>query len=75
MSGARETSTVVEPDAPEPAGEAAFRRVLRERGIHVPERFVSHEEMSEDLGFLRAASWLPRAPLPVQVWMLVRSYL
>jgi LacI family transcriptional regulator len=38
--------------------ETAFRRVLTERGIHVPARFVSHDEMSEDQGFERAAALL-----------------
>lgn len=34
--------------------EDGFRRVLRERAIMVPDRFVSHDEMSEDLGHNRA---------------------
>ena len=38
--------------------EAAFRRVLKQRGITVPARFVSHDEMSEDLGYRRAAELL-----------------
>jgi len=38
--------------------EAAFRRVLGERRINVPARFVSHDEMSEDQGFTRAAALL-----------------
>lgn len=38
--------------------ETAFRRVLAERQINVPARFVSHDEMSEDQGFERAAALL-----------------
>jgi LacI family transcriptional regulator len=38
--------------------EAAFRRVTGERGIVVPARFVTHDEMSEDIGFRRAAAML-----------------
>lgn len=38
--------------------ETAFRRVLEERRINVPVRFVSHDEMSEDIGFDRAAALL-----------------
>ena len=38
--------------------ETAFRRVLDERRINVPSRFVSHDEMSEDQGFERASALL-----------------
>lgn len=38
--------------------EAAFRTVLAANGIHVPARFVSHSDMSEDSGYQRAAEWL-----------------
>lgn len=38
--------------------EAAFRRVLGARQINVPARFMSHDEMSEDQGFERAAALL-----------------
>lgn len=38
--------------------EAGFRRILHSRSIHVPGRFVSHDEMSEDLGYRRAAHLL-----------------
>ena len=38
--------------------EAGFRRVLLQRDIPVPERFVSHDEMSEELGYRRAAHLL-----------------
>lgn len=34
--------------------EDGFRRVLKQRGIVVPERFISHDEMSEDIGHNRA---------------------
>jgi LacI family transcriptional regulator len=39
--------------------EGGFRRVLKQRGITVPERFVSHDEMSEELGHRRAAGPAP----------------
>jgi LacI family transcriptional regulator len=38
--------------------EAAFRRVVKGRKITVPDRFVSHNEMSEDLAYRRAADVL-----------------
>lgn len=38
--------------------EAAFRRLLATRGIRVPARFVSHDEMREEQGFERAAALL-----------------
>jgi len=38
--------------------EQAFRRVIKQRGINVPGRFVSQDDMSEDLGYQRAASLL-----------------
>ena len=38
--------------------EAAFRTALASRGIHVPPRFVSHSDMSEDAGYNQAARWL-----------------
>jgi LacI family transcriptional regulator len=38
--------------------EAAFLRVMGERGIEAPPRFISHDEMSEDIGFERAAALL-----------------
>nr|WP_246473021.1 substrate-binding domain-containing protein [Pelagibacterium limicola] len=38
--------------------EAAFLTVLAANGIHVPDRFVSHSDMSEDAGYQRAAEWL-----------------
>jgi LacI family transcriptional regulator len=38
--------------------ETGFRRVLGSRSIHVPGRFVSHDEMSEDQGYRRAAHLL-----------------
>lgn len=41
--------------------EAAFRRVILARGISVPDRFMSHDEMSEDLGYRRAAQLLSGA--------------
>ncbi|VAW20416.1 Transcriptional regulator AglR, LacI family [hydrothermal vent metagenome] len=36
----------------------AFKRELAERGIGVPEIFISHDEMREDLGYKRAAIML-----------------
>jgi LacI family transcriptional regulator len=44
--------------------EAAFRRVTKERGIGVPGRFVTHDEMSEEIGFRRAAAMLGEAQRP-----------
>jgi LacI family transcriptional regulator len=38
--------------------EAAFRTTLAAQGIHVPARFVSHADMSEDAGYNQAAKWL-----------------
>ena len=38
--------------------EQAFSRVTKLRGINVPERFTSHDDMSEDLGYQRAAMLL-----------------
>jgi len=37
---------------------AAFNRELAKRGIVVPEMFISHDEMREDLGYKRAALML-----------------
>jgi LacI family transcriptional regulator len=44
--------------------EAAFYRVTGERGIGVPERFVGHDEMSEELGHRRAAAMLSETQRP-----------
>lgn len=41
--------------------EAGFRRVTAARGITIPSRFVTHDEMSEDLGYRRAAALLSGA--------------
>lgn len=41
--------------------EAAVRTTLAARGIHVPARFVSHSEMSEDAGYTQTAKWLSGA--------------
>ena len=38
--------------------ETAFRRVTALRGIHMPDRFVSHDLMSEEQGFLHATEML-----------------
>jgi LacI family transcriptional regulator len=38
--------------------EAAFYRLMEQRGIRVPERFVARDEMSEELGHRRAAAML-----------------
>ena len=44
--------------------DAAFRRVTVDRGIVVPERFVTHDEMSEEIGFRRAAAMLAERQRP-----------
>lgn len=44
--------------------EAAFRRVTRERGIFVPDRFITNDEMSEELGHRHAAAMLAGAKRP-----------
>lgn len=41
--------------------EAGFRRVIGARGIAIPSRFITHDEMSEDLGYRRAAALLSGA--------------
>jgi LacI family transcriptional regulator len=38
--------------------EAAFRRVAGARGLHIPARFVTHDDMSEAVGHRRAAAML-----------------
>lgn len=38
--------------------ETAFRRVIAMRGIHVPDRFVSHDLMSEEQAFATATEML-----------------
>lgn len=38
--------------------ETAFHRALGRRGVHIPERFITNDEMSEDLGFVHAAELL-----------------
>lgn len=38
--------------------ETAFRRIAAMRGIHVPDRFVSHDLMSEDQAFAQATEML-----------------
>lgn len=43
--------------------EAAFRRVAAARGLFIPDRFVTHDDMSEDVGHRRAAAMLA-ADLP-----------
>lgn len=40
------------------AREDAFNRVMGARGTHVPARFISHGDMSEDQGYLHAAAML-----------------
>lgn len=55
--------------------EAAFRRVIAERGIAVPDRFISHDEMSEDLGYRRAAKLLSGAEGPRPTAFLCASTL
>ena len=41
--------------------EAGFRRITSARGIVIPSRFVTHDEMSEDLGYRRTAAMLSGA--------------
>jgi LacI family transcriptional regulator len=38
--------------------EAGFRGVTGARGISIPSRFITHDEMSEDLGYRRAEAML-----------------
>lgn len=38
--------------------EAAFRRITTARGIHIPQRFITHDEMSEEVGYRHAAMML-----------------
>lgn len=38
--------------------ERAVRRIAADRGIHIPERFVNHDLMSEDQAFLHATEML-----------------
>jgi LacI family transcriptional regulator len=44
--------------------QAAFRRVVRGRGIAIPDRFVAHDDMSEEVGYRRAAKMLSETPPP-----------
>lgn len=44
--------------------EAAFRRATGERGIRIPDRFITHDEMSEEIGFRRAAAMLAEKQRP-----------
>src|SRR5690606_19326139 len=39
--------------------EVAFRRVAAMRGLHIPDRFVSHDLMSEEHAFVHATEMLP----------------
>ncbi|MBK8083590.1 MAG: substrate-binding domain-containing protein [Devosia sp.] len=46
--------------------EEAFRQATTDRGIHIPERFISHDVMSEEQGFAHATEMLSgrRGPAP-----------
>ena len=55
--------------------EGGFRRVLKQRGITVPARFVSHDEMSEELGHRRAAHLLAGAEGPAPTGFVCSSTL
>jgi len=55
--------------------EAAFRRVTAARGLAIPTRFVTHDEMSEDNGYRRAAQMLAGADGPAPTAFLCSSTL
>ncbi len=55
--------------------EAGFSRITAARGIHVPDRFVTHDEMSEDLGYRRAAAMLSGVDGPAPTAFLCSSTL
>jgi LacI family transcriptional regulator len=55
--------------------EAAFRRVTGARGIAIPDRFITHDEMSEDLGYRRAAQMLSSVDGPAPTAFLCSSTL
>lgn len=55
--------------------EDGFRRELTQRGIVVPNRFISHDEMSEDLGYLRAAHLLAGREGPAPTGFICSSSL
>jgi LacI family transcriptional regulator len=38
--------------------KAAFLAVMGERGLPVPERYIEHDEMTEDNGYAQASRWL-----------------
>jgi LacI family transcriptional regulator len=44
--------------------QAAFQRVVRERGIAIPDRFVAHDDMSEEVGHRQAAAMLKETRPP-----------
>jgi LacI family transcriptional regulator len=46
--------------------KAAFLAVMGERGLAVPERYIEHDEMTEDNGYAQASRWLaePAAARP-----------
>ncbi|GGA56745.1 substrate-binding domain-containing protein [Pelagibacterium lentulum] len=47
--------------------EAAFQAALAAEGIGVPELFVNHSEMSEDLGYQCAVKWLHEEKAPTAI--------
>lgn len=55
--------------------ETAFRRVVAARGITIPERFITHDDMSEDVGYRRAAEMLSGADGPPPTAFLCSSTL
>lgn len=55
--------------------EAAFRRITDARRINVPDRFMTHDEMSEDLGYRRAMQLLTGAEGPAPTAFLCSSTL
>lgn len=55
--------------------EAGFRRVTGARGVAIPDRFVTHDEMSEDLGYRRAAAMLSGTEGPPPTAFLCSSTL
>jgi LacI family transcriptional regulator len=55
--------------------QRGYRRVLGQRGIHVPERFVSEDEMSEELGYRRGAHLLAGREGPAPTGFICSSTL
>jgi LacI family transcriptional regulator len=55
--------------------EAAFRQVTTSRGIHIPERFISNDVMSEERGFAHATEMLSGRHGPAPTAFLCSSTL